>query len=173
ERPRATVVRDATGDVGQNGLDISKISVGRAPDGRVSATVTMGAPWSPRQLLSDTGPPGSICLRAWLGGRRPSASQPDYLVCATVAANNERLKASVFHERAGRLPERVAGASATKPSARTAVLRFAQSALGHPDVLRFAIETAPGGGRRLACLDTAPDAPRSARLALRLDLGRR
>ncbi|TML98986.1 MAG: hypothetical protein E6G10_21070 [Actinobacteria bacterium] len=160
-------MRDAAGDVGQGGLDLTRVSVGRAPDGRIRASVTMGAPWAPRDLLADSGPPGSVCLRAWLGGRRPSASQPDYLVCATVGANNERLKASVFHERPGRLPERVAAASATKPTARTAVLRFGQSALGRPAVLRFAIEAAPGGCQRLACLDTAPDAPRSARLALR------
>jgi len=161
------VVRDPAGDVGTGGLDATRVSVGRAPDGRIRASVTMGAPWAPRDLLADSGPPGSICLRAWLGGRRPSASQPDYLVCATVAANNERLKASVFRERAGQLPERVAGASATKPSARTAVLRFGQSALGRPAVLRFAVETAPGGCARLSCVDTAPDAPRSARVALR------
>ncbi|HEY3021150.1 MAG TPA: hypothetical protein VGJ32_13215 [Solirubrobacteraceae bacterium] len=161
------MVRDATGDVGQGGLDLTRISVGRAPDGRIRATITMAAAWSPRALLADSGPPGSICVRTWLGGRRPSVSQPDYLVCATVGANNERLKAAVFHERAGQLPERVAPASATKPSARTAVLRFGQSALGRPAALRFAIETAPGGCQQLSCRDTAPDAPRSARLALR------
>jgi hypothetical protein len=161
------VVRDAAGDVGEGALDVTRISVGRGPDGRIRAAVTMAAAWSPRVLLADSGPPGSICVRTWLGGRRPSASQPDYLICATVGANNERLKAGVFHERPGQLPERVAGASATKPSARTAVLRFGQSAVGRPTVLRFAVEAAPGGCQRLSCMDTAPDAPRSARLALR------
>jgi len=161
------VVRDPAGDAGSGGLDVARVSLGRAPDGRLRASVTMAKAWTPRDLLARSGPPGTICLRIWLGGRRPSASQPDYLVCATVGADNDRLRASVLHERSGRLPERVAGASATKPSARTAVLRFGQSAIGRPKVVRFAVETAPAGCRRLSCLDTAPDAPRSARLDLR------
>ena len=161
------MVRDEAGDVGKGGLDLARVSVGRAPDGRIRASVTMRAAWTPRDLLSESGPPGTVCLRAWLGGRRPGASQPDYLVCATVGADNDRLKGSVFHERAGQLPERVATATATKPSARTVVLRFGQSVIGRPKVLRFAVETSPGGCQRLSCRDTAPDAPKSARLALR------
>jgi hypothetical protein len=159
-------VRDAAGDVGAGGLDVARVSLGRASDGRVRASITMAKAWSPRDLLAKSGPPGTVCLRVWLGGRRPSASQPDYLVCATVGVDNDRLRASVLHERSGKLPERVGAATATKPSARTAVLRFGRSALGRPKALRFAVETAPAGCQRLGCLDTAPDAPKSARLAL-------
>lgn len=161
------MVRDKAGDVGKGGLDVARISVGRASDGRIRASITMAGPWSPRDLLSRSGPPGTICLRAWLGGRRPSASQPDYLVCATVGADNDRLRGSVFHEREGRLPERVAAATASKPSARTVVLRFGQTVIGRPKVLHFAVESSPGGCQRLSCRDTAPDAPKSARLVLR------
>jgi hypothetical protein len=161
------VVRDPAGDVRARGLDVVRVSLGRAADGRVRASVTMGKPWAPRDLLAKSGPPGTICLRAWLGGRRPSASQPDYLICATVAADNERLRASVLHERPGKLPERVAAATATKPSARSVVLRFGASAIGRPQVVRFAVETVRGGCQRLSCRDTAPDAPRSARYVFR------
>jgi hypothetical protein len=162
------VVKDAAGDVRSGALDLERVSVGRSPDGRLRASMTMKAAWSPHDLLARDGrPPGTVCLRVWLGGKKPSASVPDYLVCATVAADNDKLKASVLHERSGDLPERVAAAAATKASARTAVVRFAQSAIGKPSVLRFAVEVRPAGCTRLDCVDTAPDAPRSARLAIR------
>jgi hypothetical protein len=161
------VVRDDAGDVGKGGLDLARVSVGRGADGRIRASMTMRAAWTPRDLLAASGPPGTICLRAWLGGQPPGTSQPAYLVCATVGADNDRLKASVLHERAGQLPERGAAATATKPSARTVVLRFGQSAIGRPKVLRFAAETSPGGCQRLGCRDSAPDAPKAARLVLR------
>ena len=149
-------------------LDITRVSVGRSPDGRLRASITMAQAWSPRDLLGrDGAPPGSICLRVWLGNHRPSSTPPDDLVCMTVAADNDRLKASVQRERPNDLPERVADATATKPTARTATLRFAQSALGRPASFRFGIEARKGGCRRLDCLDTAPDAPRSGRVSLR------
>ena len=162
------VVKDADGDVRGGALDLERVSVGRSPDGRLRASMTMKAPRSPRDLLAREGEaPGTLCLRVWLGGKKPSASVPDYLVCATVAADNDKLKASVLHERSGDLPDRVGAATAAKPSPRTAVLRFAQSAIGRPSVLRFGVEVRPAGCSRLDCIDTAPDAPRSARLAIR------
>jgi hypothetical protein len=160
-------VRDATGDSGRGKLDLARVSLGRSPDGRLRAAVTMKDAWSPRDLLGSDGPPGTVCVRMWLAGRRPSSSPPDYLACATVAADNEKLKASVLHERAGDLPERVGAASVTKVSARTAVLRFAQSAIGRPEALRFGFEALPAGCPALECADTAPDAPGSRRLVLR------
>jgi hypothetical protein len=84
-----------------------------------------------------------------------------------VAADNDTLKGSVLKERDGQLPAGAAPAAASKPSARTAVLRFGQSAIGRPKVVRFAVEARPAGCNRLDCVDTAPDAPKSARLALR------
>src|SRR6266576_1988318 len=91
------VVKDADGDVRGGALDLERVSVGRSPDGRLRASMTMKAPWSPRDLLAGAGEaPGTLCLRVWLGGKKPSASVPDYLVCATVAADNDKLKASVL-----------------------------------------------------------------------------
>jgi hypothetical protein len=163
-----TVVSDGTGDVSAKALDLARVSLGRSPDGRLRASMTMKDAWSPRDLLArDGGAPGSVCVRLWLGAKKPSASVPDYLVCATVAADNEALRASVLKERPNDMPQRAASAAASKPSARTAVVRFAQSALGRPDVVRFGVEARPAGCSRLDCVDTAPDAPKSARLALR------
>jgi hypothetical protein len=163
-----TVVRDAASDVSAKALDISRVSFGRSPDGRLRASLTMKSAWTPRDLLGrDGGPPGSVCLRLWTGSKKPSSSVPDYLVCATVAADNDALKGSVLEERDGQLPAAVAGAAVSKPSARTAVLRFGQSAIKRPKVVRFAVEARPAGCARLDCVDTAPDAPKSARLAIR------
>jgi hypothetical protein len=161
------VVRDPTGDAGGGKLDLARVSLSVSSDGRLRATATMKEPWSPRELLGSDGPPGTLCVRMWLGGRKPSGSAPDYLACATVAADNDKLKASVLHERAGDLPERAGTASATKVSARTAVVRFGQSAIGRPKTLRFGFEALPAGCSALSCRDTAPDTPRSARLVLR------
>ena len=160
-------VKDPEGDAGKGKLDIARVSLGPAADGRLRAAVTMARPWSPRDLLGHSGPPGTVCVRMWLSGRRPSSSAPDYLACATVATDNDKLKGTVMHERAGDLPERAGSASATMVSSRTAVLRFAQSAIGRPATLRFGFEALPAGCPALSCTDTAPDAPRSARLVLR------
>lgn len=161
-------LRDPTGDAGKGSLDIARLSLGRGADGRLRASVTMARAWSPSDLLGrDGASPGSICVRIWLGGRSPASSRADYLACATVATDNSRLKASVMHERSGDLPERVASASASKVSARTAVIRFAQGTIGHPASLRFAVEALPAGCPALECADEAPDAPRSERLVLR------
>ena len=160
-------MRDPSGDSGRGKLDIARVSLGTSADGRLRAAVTMTAPWSPRDLLGHNGPPGTVCVRMWMGDRSPSTSPPDYLACATVAADNDKLKASVMHERAGDLPERAGTATATKVSARTAVLRFGQSTIGRPATLRFSFEALPAGCSAIDCVDTAPDAPKSARLALR------
>jgi hypothetical protein len=163
-----TVVRDADDDVSAKALDVSRVSFGRSPDGRLRASVTMKAAWSPRDLLGHAGgPPGSVCLRLWTGSHRPSSTVPDYLVCATVASDNDALKASVLEEREGQLPAASASASASKPSARTVVVRFGQSAIGRPSAVRFGVEARPAGCNRVDCVDTAPDAPKSARLAIR------
>lgn len=161
-------VRDPTGDAGKGDLDIARISFGRGSDGRLRASVTMARSWQPSDLLGrDGAPPGSICVRMWLGGRSSASSRPDYLACATVAADNSQLKASVMRERSGDLPERVGRASASKVSARTAIIRFAQGTIGRPAALDFAVEALPGGCPALECADDAPDAPGSERLVLR------
>ena len=55
----------------------------------------------------------------------------------------------------------------SRTSRRTVTLRFAQSAVGRPARIRFAGETTRPGCVRTSCIDTAPDAPRTATLVLR------
>ena len=161
---RYLVVRDADDTAGR--LDLTRVSFGRAPDGRLRAGFTMASTWDSDDLVAASGPPGSICLRLWATGPAGS-TPPDYLVCVTARPEGRRLSASVMREREGGPPERVADAAVGRASRRSVVVRFAQTAVGRPAVLRFAAETTRAGCRRLSCIDTAPDAPATRRLVLR------
>jgi hypothetical protein len=160
----AVVVNDREGDAGA--LDITRASFERGSDGRLRLAVTLARPWTARDLLARDGPPGTICVRMWKRGRDPAKTRPDYLACMTVGEANDRLKGSVLRERASDLPERVGDATATKQNDRTAVLRFGQSLVGRPRVLRWSVEVVPPGCASLECTDTAPNAPASRRLKL-------
>jgi hypothetical protein len=84
----------------------------------------------------------------------------------TSDARGRRLQGTVWREGEEGL-ERVADAEVTRSSARTVTIRFAQSSVGRPDRIRFAGEATRPGCPRTSCIDTAPDAPGTARLALR------
>ena len=123
--------------------------------------------WTAEELRARDGqPPGRICLRIFTK-RSPDGEKPDYLVCATAAAEGDGLVGSVSREHEG-LPRRIAGASVTRPSERTVQLRFAQSAIGRPSQLRFAVEAVPAGcDPGESCLDLTPNKGRAALLRLR------
>ena len=149
-------------------LELTRLQLARAEDGRLRAALTLGRAWRTRDLLGsdeEGGPPGSLCLRLWTRSE-PPASAPDFLVCLTADASGRDLRGSVLTEREGDLV-RVAGASLTRSSSRTVVMRFAQSAVGRPETVRFAGEATAAGCAVVACVDTAPDAPAAATLTLR------
>jgi hypothetical protein len=163
------IVRDpAEGRPG--GLELTRVQLARADDGRLRAALTLGRAWRTRDLLGPgeddgpPGPPGSLCLRLWTRSE-PTAGAPDFLVCMTADASGRDLRGSVLAEREGDLV-RVAGASLTRSSVRTVVVRFAQSAVGRPATVRFAGEATAAGCAVVTCVDTAPDAPATATLTL-------
>jgi hypothetical protein len=120
-----------------------------------------------RDLPADDGPPGSLCLRMWTGANAGTTTTfPDRLLCITVDARRRDMRGSVFAERGGVL-QRVATATLARSSERTVVARFSQTAIGRPATVRFAAEATPPGCGRLACADTAPNAPTVATLTLR------
>jgi hypothetical protein len=147
------------------GLDLTRVQLGRAPDGRLRAALTLAAPWRMRDLPADDGPPGSLCLRVWTATKGPGTF-PDFLLCVTADARGRHLHGDVLVERDGAL-QRVAGAALARSSLRTVVARFSQSAIGRPASVRFAAEATPPGCLRSACVDTAPNAPTVATLTLR------
>src|SRR5215212_4075648 len=60
--PGAPVVaRDPVDTAG--GLDLTRVQLSRAPDGRLRAALTLATPWRMRDLPADDGPPGALCVR--------------------------------------------------------------------------------------------------------------
>jgi hypothetical protein len=159
----AVVVADPLDAPG--GLDLTRVQLGRAADGRLRAALTLGVPWRMRDLPADDGPPGSLCLRMWTTAKPPGAF-PDRLLCITADARGRHMDGAILVERDGVL-QRVAGATLARSSDRTVVARFSQSAIGRPAAVRFAAEATPPGCARPACVDTAPNAPAVATLTLR------
>jgi hypothetical protein len=162
--PKPALSRDAAGDV-RSPLDITRMSLTRDRDGRLRGSVTMAQPWADAVLLAASGPPGSVCLRLWTTTAPPD-QPPTYLVCATVNADGA-LRGSVLRERPNQLPERVTTAAASRPSTRSLVLRFSQTAVGRPASIAVSAESTRAGCPRVSCIDTAPDAPAAVTLRLR------
>src|SRR4051795_1634206 len=135
------VVRDPVDTAG--GFDLTRVQLGRAPDGRLRAALTLSAPWRMRDLPADEGPPGSLCLRMWTTTTKPGTF-PDHLLCITADARGRHMRGALLVERDGAL-QRIAGVALARSSLRTVVARFPQSAIGRPERVRFAAEATPPG----------------------------
>jgi hypothetical protein len=151
------IIADATGDV-SGVLDLQRVSLSLAPDGRLRAIVTFAGTIEPKSLLAGTGPPGSVCVKVWTSpDADPAAMRPDRLVCAT-ALNDHELRANVLKQIGTGLPKPVGSAAVrVNRSGRSLVLRISQSSLGRPALLRFAVESTRPGCARVSCIDDAPD----------------
>jgi hypothetical protein len=154
--PKTRVVRDATGDVKSNPMDLVRVSLGRASNGELRGSLTTAAAFSPKALVAKDGIPGSACLRLWTK-TKPGGTPPDYLVCATATKDGKGLDASVLQERTGDTPVRVGAARVSRSSSHNITLRFGQSRVGRPAVIRFAGESVPAGCDRVVCTDVAPE----------------
>jgi hypothetical protein len=163
QTPDAVVARDPVDTAG--GFDLTRVQLGRAPDGRLRAALTLSTAWRMQDLPADDGPPGSICLRMWTTTRAP-ATFPDFLLCITADARGRHLQGDLMAERDGTL-ERITTVALARSSLRTVVARFSQSAIRRPASVRFAGEATAPGCDRPACVDTAPNAPAVATLTLR------
>lgn len=154
---KPVILSDPNNDV-SGPLDLRRVSLGRASDGRLRAAVTFAQKLTPKTLLASSGPPGSACLRIWTDADAdPTATHPDRLVCATARSADE-LRGGVYEVRGAELPKRLADATAKRSaSGRSIVLRFTQSSLGRPKRIRFAVETTRPGCARPTCVDIAPD----------------
>jgi len=161
------VLDDPVGDV-SGPLDIERMTLSRASDGRLRAVLTFAAKITPKLLLASSGPPGSACLRIWTAADAdPVATRPDRFVCVT-ARSAEELRAGVFRQGQEGLPERVGSASAKlSAGGRSLVVRVSQSALGRPARIRFGVESTRPGCERTTCIDTAPEAGETRSFRLR------
>jgi hypothetical protein len=164
--PKTKIVKDATGDVAKNPMDIVRVSLGRASNGELRGSLTAAAAFSAKAMVAKDGIPGSACLRLWTK-TKPGATPPDYLVCATAEKDGKGLAGSVLQERAGTTPVRVGPAHVSRSTSHNITLRFGQSLVGRPATIDFAGETIPGGCDRITCTDTAPEDGKVARFRLR------
>jgi hypothetical protein len=164
--PKTTTVKDAPGDVVKNPMDLSRVSLGRASNGELRASLTTVAGFKVSSMVAKDGIPGSACLRLWTK-TKPGGTPPDYLVCATATKDGKHLDGSVLQEREGTTPVRVGPARATRSNSSNITIRFGQSLVGRPAVIKFAGETISAGCDRVTCTDIAPDDGRTARFRLR------
>lgn len=155
---------DATGP-----LDVVRVALGPTSEDRLRGEITTARSWDTEDLRAPKGMSGSVCLRLYVR-RSPDGDPPDYLVCATPAKTGDGLVGRVLRDRANGLPRTVGEATITRPTTRSVFLRFQAKAIGDPSRLRFGAETITRGedcSRLRGCVDTAPDAPETARLRLR------
>src|SRR3954451_5740609 len=164
--PKTTTVKDATGDVAKNPMDLVRVSLGRASNGELRGSLTAAAAVSAKAPGAKAGTPGTVCLRLWTK-TKAGGTPPDYLVCATADKTGKHLEGSVLQERAGTTPIRVGPAHVSRSTSHNVTLRFGQSLVGRPATIDFAAETIPGGCDRISCTDTAPEDGKVARFRLR------
>jgi hypothetical protein len=167
--PSPVVTRDPQ-DAGTGAPDLTRVQLGLASDGRLRAALTLVGGWVARDLVTSSGPPGSICLRLWTT-TKPGAAAPDYLACITSRPDAETLRGTIMKTRAGQTPLRVGLGVVGRTSDRTATLRFSRTSVGNPRTIRFAAEATKPGCARVSCVDTAPNAPGTATLRLRQSTG--
>ena len=164
---KTVVITDAREDVG-GPLDLRRVSLQRASDGRLRAALSFTEKLTPKSLLAGSGPPGSACIRIWTGADAdPAAMRPDRLACVTARSDDE-FRGGVYDATGAGLPERVAGAAVKITASRTTiVLRFTQSSIGRPQRFRFAAESTRPGCERATCIDAAPAGGRARLFRLR------
>ena len=164
---KTIVITDARGDV-SGPLDLRRVSLQRASDGRLRAALSFTEKLTPKALLAGSGPPGSACVRIWTGAEAdPASMRPDRLACVTARSDDE-FRGGVYDASGGGLPERIAGASVKITGSRTSiVLRFTQSSIGRPQRFRFAAESTRPGCQRATCIDAAPAGGRARMFRLR------
>ena len=164
---KTAVIIDARGDV-TGPLDLRRVSLQRASDGRLRAALSFTDTLTPKALLAGSGPPGSACIRIWTReDADPASMRPDRLACVTARADDE-FRGGVYDATRAGLPQRIAGASVKiTASGTTIVLRFTQSAIQRPQRFRFAAESTRPGCERATCIDAAPAGGRARMFRLR------
>jgi hypothetical protein len=146
-----------------NVLDLRQVTVQENRNGRIRVEIVTWETWSVSELVTASGPSGSVCVKLWTT-RQPSSRPPNYLVCAFPDKGGKKLQGQVLRDSGGSVPLKVASASVSGPdSKRRLAIAFTYASIRKPPKVRFAVEAAQASGcpRPRGCIDTAPDAPRS------------
>jgi hypothetical protein len=147
-------------------LDIAQLDVQQNKDKRLQAKFIFSEAFKAQTLAANGGPPGSICLRVYIG-TTPSSHSPQYLACAGPAGTHFR--GSLYKDStAGDALKRVGPVAVTHPNATTLILRFTPTAIGKPKTLRFAGEATQQVGcpQPRGCLDRVPNSVRTRSFTL-------
>jgi hypothetical protein len=166
DAPAPIVVKDPAGDARPDAPDLTRAQLGLSSDRRIRIALTLAKGWVARDLIANSGPPGSLCVRMWTVSK-PGAAPPDYLACITAREDAETTHGSVMKTIPNEAPQKVASAIVGRTSDRTVTLRFSQTAIGKPKTIQFAAEATKPGCARVSCVDTAPDAPKTATFRVR------
>lgn len=163
----AATIRDRD-DAAPGAVDLSAV---RAAHNRVTDElvylIDLHDPLDPRVLLSDDGPPGSVCVNVWTR-RRPGEGAPDYDVCAGPDRAG-RLHASVARHGASGGVRRVGAADVEQTGERRLELRIDPDDIRRPRSYRWTVESVTFGAgcpAATGCEDYVPDRPRTARTTL-------
>jgi hypothetical protein len=163
-------VSEPAGDAGTGAPDLVKVELSRSSDGRLRASLRFAESVPTKSLVAKSGPPGSVCMRIYASdAAKPGVLPPDFLVCATPDSKGKALHGSVLAEQINRLPKKIGSAVVTRASTKSVVMRFSQSAVGRPAIIKFAGEATKAGCVRMSCVDTVPDAPDTAKLLVRAE----
>lgn len=163
---KPVVAGEKAGGAAAGAPDLTRVSLQRSSDGRLRAGLTFASELEPKAFVAKSGPPGSACLRVYTNST-PGALPPDYLVCITSDAKGKAFRGTITAEQVNALPKKVGTAIVSRPSKRSVVLRFSQSSVGKPPVIRFLAEATREGCIRASCVDTLPNAPETKQLTLR------
>ena len=119
-------------------------------------------------LVAKNGAPGTLCVRLWTK-TTPGAREPDYLVCGTTRTNSETMRDTVFETQPGSDSSRSARHRRAHGAIAAMTLRFLgqNSRSGARETIDFIAEAADAGCTRVSCVDTAPEAPKTATFELR------
>jgi hypothetical protein len=153
---------DRKGDV-RGPLDVVRVAMSKRTDGSLRGELTMRRAWEDADVEG-----GSLCLRLYVK-TDPESQAPEYLVCATPAADGT-LAGRVLRNRSNGLPRTVGGAFVTRPTARSVHFGFDPGLIRNPSELRFSGESVWRGARcpkAAGCRDLAPDAPDARKFRLR------
>jgi hypothetical protein len=77
------------------------------------------------------------------------------------------MRGTVFKTQPGEQLSKVGPAIVGRTSDRTMTLRFSQTVVGRPKTIAFIAEATKPGCARVSCVDTTPEAPKTATFKLR------
>lgn len=162
----AATIEDRDDSAGAVDLASTRATHNRVTDELVYV-IDLQDPLDPRALLSESGPPGSICVNVWTR-RTPREEPPDYDVCVTSDRDGD-LHASVARLGSRGGARRIGAADVEQTSERRVELRIDPDDIRRPRSYRWTLQAvafSAGCPAVTGCEDFVPDRPGTSRTRL-------